>query len=63
MFQRVRGICRILRDSGLLADLENYAISPAGQLMCLYLVPAYPLRIHLQASFSYVRLTPEMEAF
>lgn len=30
--------------------------------MCLYLDPAYPLRIHLQAPVSYVRLTPKMEA-
>jgi len=53
----------ILRDSGLLAYLENYAISLAGQPMCLYRDPAYPLRIHLQAPFSYARLTPEMESF
>ena len=53
----------ILRDSGLLADLENYAISPAGQPMCLYGDPAYPLRVHLQAPFRDVRLTPEMQAF
>ena len=53
----------ILRDSSLLADLENYAISPAGQPMCLYGDPAYPLRIHLQALFRDVRLAPEMEAF
>ena len=53
----------ILRDSGLLANLENYAISPAGQPMCLYGDPAYPLRIHLQALFRDVRLAPEMESF
>ena len=54
----------ILRDSGLLADLESYAISPAGQPMCLYAGdPAYSLRVRLQAPVRDVRLTPAMEAF
>ena len=49
----------MLRDSGLLADLENHAFSP----LCLYGDPAYPLRVHLQAPFGDARLTPDMEAF
>ena len=53
----------MLRDSGLLADLERHAISPTGEPMCLYGDPAYPLRVHLQAPFRDARLTPEMEAF
>ena len=53
----------ILRDSGLLADLGNYAISPAGQPMCLHGDPAYPLRVDLQAPFRDVRLILEMETF
>ena len=53
----------MLRDSGLLADLELHAISPTGEPMCLYGDPAYPLRVHLQAPFRDARLTPEMEAF
>ena len=53
----------MLRDSGLLADLELHAISPTGEPICLYGDQAYPLRVHLQAPFRDARLTPEMEAF
>ena len=53
----------MLRDSGLMDDLENHAHSPTGQDMCLYGDPAYPLRVHLQAPFRDARLTPGMEAF
>lgn len=53
----------MLRDSGLMDDLENHAHSPTGQDLCLYGDPAYPLRVHLQAPFRDARLTPGMEAF
>ena len=53
----------MLRDSGLMDDLENHAHSPTGQDMCLYGDPAYPMRIHLQSPFRGARLTPGMEAF
>ena len=53
----------ILRDSGLMDDLENCAHSPTSQDMCLYGDPSYPLRVHLQAPFRDARLTPGMEAF
>ena len=53
----------MLRDSGLLDDLQNHAISPTGEVMCLYGDPAYPLRVNLQAPFRDARLTPAMEAY
>ena len=53
----------LLADSGLLPVLEQHAVSPAGHPMCLYGDPAYPLRVHLQAPFRNVNLTPQMMAF
>ena len=53
----------MLRDSGLLDDLGNYAFSPNGQPMCIYGDPAYPLRVHLQAPFRELHLTPDMQEF
>ena len=43
----------MLRDSGLLNDLELHAFSPppAARPLCLYGDPAYPLHIHLQGPF------------
>ena len=39
----------MLKDSGLLDDLERNAFSPVtGEAMCIYGDPAYPLRLHLQ---------------
>ena len=53
----------MLGDSGLLQQLQRYARSPAGHLMCIYGDPAYPLRVQLQAPFRNVVLTPQMQAF
>ena len=53
----------ILRESGLLEDLERHAFSPRGAPMCLYGDPAYPMRVHLQAPFKEVHLTQEMMDF
>ena len=53
----------MLRDSGLLDELQQHAYSSAGDAMCLYGDPVYPLRIHLQAPFRDRVLTPAMEAF
>ena len=41
----------MLVDSGLLHDLEQFAFNPAGQPLCVYGDPAYPLRVHLQGPF------------
>ena len=53
----------MLADSGLLRNLEQNAFLPDGRPACIYGDPPYPLRIHLQAPFRAVRLTPDMEAF
>ena len=53
----------MLADSGLLNDMGNFAFSPAGQPMCVYGDPAYPLRIHLQAPYRQGRLTQQMEDY
>ena len=53
----------MLKESGLLNDLEQNAFSAGGDPMCIYGDPAYPLRVHLQPPFRNARLTPEMEEF
>ncbi|KAL7388729.1 hypothetical protein ABVT39_019630 [Epinephelus coioides] len=53
----------MLADSNLLSVLEEHAVSPGGQRMCVYEDPAYPLRVHLQAPFRHGQLTPQMQAF
>ena len=53
----------MLAESSLLQDLENQVFSPTGEPMCIYGDPAYPLRLHLQAPFREVQLTPEMVAY
>ena len=41
----------MLTDSNLLSDLKRYAISAAGQPLCIYGDAAYPLRVNLQGLF------------
>ena len=53
----------MLAESRFLDDLQQHAFSPAGNPMCIYGDPAYPLRLHLQAPFREMQLTPEMEEF
>ena len=48
----------MLKDSGLLHDLGQYAFSTTGSPMCIYGDPAYPLRIRLQRPFRDAVLTP-----
>ena len=40
-----------LQNSGLLNQLQQYSFTPAGNPLCIYGDPAYPLRAHLQAPF------------
>ena len=63
MYLRRRHYSGMMADSGLLRNLEQNAFLPDGQPTCIYGDPAYPLRIHHQAPFRAVRLTPDMEAF
>ena len=53
----------MLRLSHLLQNLEMHAFSPEQQPLCLYGNLANPLRVHLQAPFRDVLLTPNMELF
>ena len=53
----------MLTEYGLLRQLQQNALSPAGQPMCIYGDPAYPLRVHLQGRFKNSHLTPQMQQF
>ena len=53
----------MLAESGLLRDLEQYAVSNGGQPMCIYGDPAYPLWVNLQGPFQGAALAPQMEMF
>ena len=41
----------MLRMSGLLERLQAHSFNRAGNILCIYGDPAYPLRPHLQAPF------------
>ena len=53
----------MLAESHLLDDLRQYSFSLAGQPLCIYGDPAYPIRVHLQCPFRNGVLTPQMEAY
>jgi len=53
----------MLTESGFLRELQQNAISPPGQPLCIYGDPAYPLRVHLQGPFRNAYLTPQMQQF
>lgn len=53
----------MVADSNLLADLNRYAFSAAGQPLCIYGDPAYPLCVNLQSPFRNAVLTPQMHAY
>lgn len=53
----------MLRMSGLLNRLRQTSYSSAGQPLCIYGDPAYPLKIQLQASYRSANLTGGQEAF
>ena len=52
----------MLADSNLLQYMQRYAFSPGpvARPLCVYGDPAYPMRVHLQAPFRNVVLTPQM---
>ena len=57
---------KTLKDPGLLNILERVAYSPAGNVLCIYGDPAYPLSPHLMAPYrvgEVVMFTPNMQAF
>ena len=53
----------MLRMSGLLASLEVHCNAPAGEPLCIYGDPAYPLRRHLQTPYREDHLSDEQRAF
>jgi len=53
----------MLADSGVYNELSRVSFDPAGNPLCLYGDPAYPLRVHLQAPFRNVILTQPMIDF
>ncbi|XP_048576221.1 uncharacterized protein LOC125557565 [Nematostella vectensis] len=53
----------MLHESGLLPLLERHAINTAGQPLCLYGDPAYPLRAQLQCPFRGRNLHTQQELF
>ena len=58
-FEGKRHDSGILRESGLLRDLEQHSVSPHGEIFCIYGDPAYPLRPQLQAPFKGAVLTED----
>ena len=46
----------MLRESGLLNQLQQHSFTPNGLVLCIYGDPAYPLRQHLQAPFRSLQL-------
>lgn len=55
---------RMLGESGLMQDLEQFAFASDGIALCLYGDPAYPLRVHLQQPFrNNAALTEEMRQY
>ena len=60
-FRGNRHDARIRADYRLLNLLEKFAFSPVGEPVCMYVDPAYPMRVHLlQAPFRDARLTAFM---
>ena len=53
----------MLADSQLLHDLHRFAYNSAGQAVCVYGDPAYPLRVQMQGPFRYGVLTPQMQQY
>ncbi|XP_054764968.2 uncharacterized protein LOC129271719 [Lytechinus pictus] len=53
----------LLRESGLLAELERFSHDTDGNVLCIYGDPAYPLRPQLQVPFPTVAITPDQAAF
>ena len=53
----------MLKESGLLNILQRRAVTPTGDILCIYGDPAYPLRPHLMGLYRDHPLTPQMRSF
>ena len=54
---------RMLAESGLYNNFQQFAFSTHGEPMCIYGDPAYPLRVHLQAPFRRGNIVQDMQDF
>lgn len=63
--ERRRHEVGMLADSNLPQDMQRYASTPGHvcHSLCVYGDPAYPMRVHLQAPFRNMVLTPQMVNF
>jgi len=55
--------CALLRESGLLQDLQVHSIDQFGRNLCIYGDPAYPIRPQLMCPFRGARITNEQQEF
>ncbi|XP_066928677.1 uncharacterized protein [Clytia hemisphaerica] len=55
--------CALLNASGLLQDLQNFSNDAAGNPLCIYGDPAYPIRAHLISPFQGAQLNNNQKAF
>ena len=53
----------MLKESGLLNILQRRAVTATGDILCIYVDPAYPLRPHLMGPYLDHPLAPLMRAF
>lgn len=58
-YRRERHDAAMLRLSGLLDQLEQHSFDQAGNPLCIYGAPAYPMRVHPQAPFRTGHLTDQ----
>lgn len=55
--------CTMLRESGMLPQLELNSRSPTGNTLCIYGDIKYPIRPQLQMPFNSVHLSPSEQAY
>ena len=55
--------CALLNSSGLLQSLAQHSHSPAGQILCIYGDPAYPVRPQLMGPFKGAHITADQRSF
>ena len=53
----------MLAQSRVLNKLQRLSFNPRGDILCVYRVPAYPLRPQLQGPFRGARLTDLQKAW
>lgn len=61
--EATRHDCSMLRESGMLPQLDLYSRSPTGNPLCIYGDMKYPIRPQLQMPFTGVHLSPSEQAY